>query len=506
VRPSRGGRSDALISLIHSPASRFLHLSVRPSSPPSRSPLTSPPNPSLLNPGGIATSFVPKGVLTQQGALCDANAVVREVFNDGDTLTVNFGVGPEAFTSRWEGRPSTPPFEWGPDETVDEMRARDRDWLARDLDLRTFGIDELVAESVEDADADLAAALEKLNEYGGALQALFKIYESWGGDDKTTTDKMTLAQFRDLCRDSKVVSDGKEKDKKGAFKAEAVDECFEATLAQNLRNHAKGAASESSIGIKAFFVALLRVAAKKYGVGKENGFAELSLRLNHFVSANLLKNCGSPFNVTHADLKGCVTDEATALLAKGRRLTEKTLWCCQLARTPGMDPRLSVNDLERALRRWKVIDSDAASSPRGEDGETPPIPEHITMLEYTRICIDVKQDVGLLSSFETQSAPFRFDDDEFETFLLRAAFMIFKKRREAMKPPPAPEPAEDEEEKKDDDSDDDASGDDGDEEEKEPEPVVEEETFEEYLGTFLDKVYRASGALLDDSLVPDVVV
>jgi hypothetical protein len=36
--------------------------------------------------------------------------------------------------------------------------------------------------------------------------------------------------------------------------------------------------------------------------------------------------------------------------------------------------------------------------------------------------------------------------------------------------------------------------------------VVEEETFEEYLGTFLDKVYRASGALLDDSLVPDVVV
>ena len=32
------------------------------------------------------------------------------------------------------------------------------------------------------------------------------------------------------------------------------------------------------------------------------------------------------------------------------------------------------------------------------------------------------------------------------------------------------------------------------------------ETFEEYLGTFLDKVYRASGALLDDSLVPDVVV
>ena len=63
--------------------------------------------------GTVPGGFVPQAVLNHEGTVLDVDSVVNELFADGDSATVRFGPGPEAFTTRGRGRPSTPPFRWG---------------------------------------------------------------------------------------------------------------------------------------------------------------------------------------------------------------------------------------------------------------------------------------------------------------------------------------------------------------------------------------------------------
>jgi hypothetical protein len=91
---------------------------------------------------------------------------------------VEYGPGPKAFTSRWEGRPETPEFNWGNDGVV--LPTHDV-WLQQ-LDLVQENIDQLVdPESCQqDTDAlakDLSAVKELLKKNAGCLQACFLAYE-----------------------------------------------------------------------------------------------------------------------------------------------------------------------------------------------------------------------------------------------------------------------------------------------------------------------------------------
>lgn len=93
-------------------------------------------------------------------------------------MYVEYGPGPCGFTSRWEGRPCTPEFNWGDDGVV--LPAHDL-WLDQ-LDLVHENLDALVDKEVkslspENLPKDLAAVKALLKEHAGSLQASFLQFE-----------------------------------------------------------------------------------------------------------------------------------------------------------------------------------------------------------------------------------------------------------------------------------------------------------------------------------------
>ena len=91
--------------------------------------------------------------------------MINEVFDDGNTVVVEYSAGPEAYTARWEGRPPTPPFQWGMDGA---MGPSDMEWL-ENLDPKGSGMDkfvnpDLVAVNPGAMDADLKQTMDVLYE------------------------------------------------------------------------------------------------------------------------------------------------------------------------------------------------------------------------------------------------------------------------------------------------------------------------------------------------------
>lgn len=356
-------------------------------------------------------------------------------------MIVHFGNGPEAFKSRWEGRPKTPPFKW--DHGL--VGPTDQDWLQDGLDLYVFGVDDLISEdlaqvSPDAKDQDLKAVHALLVKYGGALQAIFKYYEAAGDMDVRDQDKMTLEQFRKFMIDAKVADE--------TFKPDNIDECFSEVQLQNLKGAGKKQSNESSIGVEAFFIATLRVACRKFKVGTPNGFAELNMRLSEFLNSYIFTNIGPIFQKFHSEFSGFASPETQLLLRKGRRLTMQTLDSCQLRRVAAAERRLDVKYLAHHMMKWGTLKENKKGRP-----------ECIDFLDLARFVIFAKQLDGDLTQYTLHNSPYELNYDEFERFLAALAFDFYNK----------------------------AGADAAD----------REETFVEYLGEFLDDIFRKSGVLLE---------
>ena len=101
-----------------------------------------------------------------------------QLLSDGDEVFVEYGSGPKAFTSRWEGRPPTPDFVWDGDGVVLPPH---NIWLDN-MDLTHEGLHELVDKEIKDTDPealakDLAAVKALLKQHAGSLQACFLFFE-----------------------------------------------------------------------------------------------------------------------------------------------------------------------------------------------------------------------------------------------------------------------------------------------------------------------------------------
>jgi|AntAceMinimDraft_5_1070358.scaffolds.fasta_scaffold30759_1 hypothetical protein len=290
-------------------------------------------------------------------------------------------------------------------------------------------------------DQEVAATHAVLVRYGGPLQALFKYYESIGETDARDVDKMTLEQFRQCMREAKVTSD--------AFKADNVDECFSEVQVQNLKGAGKKGSSESSIGIEAFFIAVLRLAARKYDMGKEGGFAELNMRLSHLITTHVFTHIGPVFQKSYNMLAGSLSAEAALLLRKGRRLTMQTLDSCQLRRVAAAERRLDVKYLGHHMIKWGILSTDKNRK------------ECITYGELALLLVFAKQPSQDMTQYVLHNSPYELNYDEFERMLAALAFLMFSKP---------------------------GGGPDGGD---------REEPFVEFLGEFLDDVFRKSGVLLE---------
>ena len=438
-------------------------------------------------------SLVPQAVSDATGIVLDPDTVLKEVVKDGDAVIVRFGRGPEAFTTKWKDRPKPRPFEWGAmDSRGVTIRPEHDKWL-KDLDLYRYGVDDMVeeihAKTHENARADDVKNVKAvMTEFGGFIQAVFKLYESKtkGDDDEVEVDRITCDQFRMLCRDCA-------KD----LSSDYVDACFNAVLPQNVKGAKKGFVATTA-DLHGFFVAVLKLAAKVFGPETKGGFQELAPRLEHFLKRDVLPVFAPVFTKVHDELRGAVTPEVTSILKRCSRLMTKTMDSCQLRRTPDTAGYLDVRYLSVHAARWGIV-SDGAGEGRDEV---------VGLEQLTRIIVYVKQlaAAGDVDKFTVKGAPYEMDQDEFERLLVSVAYYAYnaamateaKLREEEKKAREAAEAAareagefEDEYENEDEDMDVDGEA----ETEKEPEPEGPSITFAEYLATYLDSVFQKAGAL-----------
>lgn len=81
-------------------------------------------------------------------------------------------------SGRWEGRPKTPPFQWG---AAGEVLPPHDQWL-REFDSTFWGLDKLVEPALLQQNAnfmerDVKETRDVLLQWAGALQAIFTIYQ-----------------------------------------------------------------------------------------------------------------------------------------------------------------------------------------------------------------------------------------------------------------------------------------------------------------------------------------
>eukprot|EP00959_Pyramimonas_sp_CCMP1952_P048942 1022704-Pyramimonas_sp.AAC.2 len=142
--------------------------------------------------GDAPQQYVPQAVNANDGTVLDVDLVLNEVLSDGDGLTVEFGHGPEAFKIRWDGRPSTPTFQWGEEGIIGPS---DHEWL-EELDMKAFGVDRLVDENLvaqnpAALDQDLNATKEVLKQYAGGLQNWTTESQGSGPSDEVSTRELS---------------------------------------------------------------------------------------------------------------------------------------------------------------------------------------------------------------------------------------------------------------------------------------------------------------------------
>lgn len=336
-----------------------------------------------------AGTFVPQAVINREGIVEDVDAMIRARYADGDGVVVRFSRGPEAFTVRWEGRPTTPPASETPAAKVTddgpangersrELPQTDEEaphhaagvaWLEKRLDFDAFGIGALLGDSGASSSRanaraeELAAARAALLAHAGGLQALFKLYESDGDVEMRDVDKMNLEQFRRFMVDAKAIEFGPQ-----TITAADVDACFnEALKRKGGEKEQKGVAK--TLDAIAFLVAVFRVAAKKYDLAvikaPDVGFAELHRRLDHFVEAHVHEFLCGAFEEMHENLARAFADEdARAEMQKAQRLIAQTTKMCMPRRPPGAEWSVYVHDLTKNATEWGVLGDDAdATSP-----------------------------------------------------------------------------------------------------------------------------------------------
>ena len=442
---------------------------------------------------GIPTStpsLVPQAVSDATGIILDPDTVLKEVAKDGDSVLVRFGRGPEAFTTKWRNRPTARPFDWDAMDSKGVAIRPDHDAWLKDLDLYMYGVDDMVeeihAKTHENARADDVKNVKAvMTEFGGFIQAVFKLYEAKGDGDDGDVDRLTLEQFRMLCRDFA----------KGLTN-EYVDECFNAVLPQNMKGARKGSVSTTA-DLNGFFVAILKVAAKVFGPETKGGFQELAPRLEHFLKRDAFPVLAPVFEKVHDELRGAVTPEVVSLLKRAKRLMAKTLDSCQLRRTPDTAGHLDVRYLSVHATRWGIVSEDAGE---GRD-------DVVSLEQLTTYVVYVKQlaAAGDVEKFTIQGAPYEVDQGEFERLLVSMAYFTYnaamateaKQREEEKKAKEAAAAAAREAEGYEDGEEDEGMDEDGEAAEvTEAEPDGPSITFPEYLRTYLDSIFEKAGALV----------
>lgn len=199
--------------------------------------------------------YMPHVISDKLGTQLDPNFVVNEVVEDQQTLIVQYGDGPEAFTGHIPARahlddadPDAPGADGshaGSDAAADAARdtrgthpgaagslstGTSSHWL-ESLDLSLYGMQEFISKDITTSNPemvrrDLEATKEILLQYGGIVQLFFFYYATIDSTTSATSAasmKMNLPSFRNFCLDCHTTTDN--------FKVKKIDAVYERAMA-----------------------------------------------------------------------------------------------------------------------------------------------------------------------------------------------------------------------------------------------------------------------------------
>ncbi|DBA76978.1 hypothetical protein WJX77_003816 [Trebouxia sp. C0004] len=387
--------------------------------------------------GEVMNRYVPQSVMTPEGEVLDIHIVLNEMFKSGDKLFVEYSDGPIAYKARWEGRPRTPPFQWG---AAGEVLPPHDQWL-RDFDGSAWGLDKLVEPALLQQnpnllERDLQETRDVLLQWAGALQAIFTIYQLQGEADVTVEHitRMNIQQFRHFISNAKVAG--------GGFSAEKADESFAAMAPLCRGSSAKMDSNTSAtITLVGFLAALAHLAharaAAATGVGgvpNTAAYTQLATKLESLIHTCLEPNIMPEIARRMSKKRTALTPGAVALLQKGRRLTEHSLNTCQLKRVKAAAVRVDLRYVCNHLIKWRLLNKE------------------FNLPDLAYMSVFAKQTSDQPSQFVLQPHPIDLDYDDFERLLFAMTCNLHQQRKR-----------------------------------KEP--------LEEYLGEIMDFVYKKAGVL-----------
>ena len=311
--------------------------------------------------------YVPQGVLSSKGVVYDPDTVLNEVLEDGDSVTVEYSSGPQAFTTRWEGRPLTSILRYDDDGILEPLP--DDFWL-REMDLPLYGVEKLLEENLKgDARSrDMEATREELLKNAGPLQVVFNYYEARSDEDTSGMGLMNMADYRIMTQETGLCTDGSH------FVSTRADDLFNETLKSMQAAEADLGLKTTgrSLGFKGFLILLLKVANEKFMMDvspskpKQDSFKtgnappavsfmELHMKLTYLCENYLYPSVFPPLQKSYDRFKTTMTPGTDFLFERGRKLIRSALDSCQLRRVAGEPMNVSFKHLSSHLEKWGFL-------------------------------------------------------------------------------------------------------------------------------------------------------
>ncbi|KAK9863470.1 hypothetical protein WJX84_002271 [Apatococcus fuscideae] len=336
-----------------------------------------------------ARQVQPQSIMTMDGHILDPSVLVCAFLKESNEVQVQYGPGPLAFNSRWQGRPEDVPFSWS---TKGEVLPLHDSWL-KEMDMSKCSLASLQRPGVQPASfqADLNAAREVLVANAGHLQTLFLVTNFQGTDvPLDLIGHMTQSQFRNLLTAAKVMGP--------QLPAEAAEDAF-LQAAQAFKGFTSASTQAPTLSLRAFFIALLR----------------------QMLDVCLIPNTHPAMAEKVAIYELGHTPACTELQQKARKLTEKTLEVCQYRRSAPGHVTLELPQLTQYLTAWKLLGNEFLLSD---------LAWMVVFGKHGYLSAGGKQRPSEIAAHKLQPWPICLDANEFE-FLLSAIATLLKDVAEA---------------------------------------------------------------------------
>ena len=300
------------------------------------------------NLGEPITKFVPHAIVLR-GKSLDINVVIRSVVGDGESLTVQYGEGPLAFS---ESPNSKQILSAG---QLQKLREDPNDFIKK-MDLDALGFASLLDEDVLSMKDEhfLESEIEKLKgmllKHGGSLLAGFFYLNCGEESNEMSIDRMSLSVFKEAILNTGIVNE--------YFPHGKLNAIFDKITSVK---HSDTKIELRDLSADDFLATWVQLAGEKYQPGLQHqtwGYFELTQRFQHllddFVNPKIIEKIGKKVS----SFKKAFKHEIDDLLSRARRYIQMAMYSMQEKRTFHERQVLQVNSFIKSLVAWDYAPED----------------------------------------------------------------------------------------------------------------------------------------------------